>query len=125
MASWLASVQRDDRVVTCSIARGEIVFGLGRLPQGQRRSALEVKAHRVLGALPCEPITLAAGDQYADVKLAQRRMGLSLDENDLWIAASALATGATLVSTDTDFQRVETLPVATPLSDAEKDFSGS
>jgi len=30
------------------------------------------------------------------VKLAQQRRGLSLDENDLWMAATALALGATL-----------------------------
>jgi predicted nucleic acid-binding protein len=33
MAAGISSVQPADRVVTCSIARGEILFGLGRLPQ--------------------------------------------------------------------------------------------
>ena len=114
MASWLSSVQPDDRLVTCGIVRGEILFGLGRLPQGQRRSALEAKARRVLAAMPCEPIPPDAGDCYASVKLAQQRLGLSLDENDLWIAATALAIGATLVTSDRDFQRVDALTVAAP-----------
>ena len=35
--------------------------------------------------------------------------GLSLDENDLWIAATAMSLGATLVSRDTDFHRVDGL----------------
>jgi len=68
----------------------------------------------VFAALPCEPIPPAAGDHYASVKLAQQRLGLPLDENDLWIAATALAIGATLVSNDSDFPRVETLSVTVP-----------
>ena len=114
MASWLSSVQPDDRVVTCSIARGEILFGLGRLPQGEREAALEAKAQTVFAALPGEPVPPAAGDHYASVKLAQQRLGLPLDENDLWIAATTLAIGATLVSNDRDFQRVGTLTVVVP-----------
>ena len=107
-------MQPDDRVVTCSIARGEILFGLGRLAQGQRRAALEAKAQTVLAALPCEPIPPAAGDHYASVKLAQQRLGLPLGENDLWIAATALAIGATLVSSDRGFQRIGMLTVSVP-----------
>jgi predicted nucleic acid-binding protein len=37
------------------------------------------------------------------------RQGLSLDENDLWIAATASAVGATLVTRDRDFGSVEGL----------------
>jgi hypothetical protein len=45
----------------------------------------------------------------ANIKASQRRCGLPLDENDLWIAATALAMNATLVSRDTDFQAIEGL----------------
>jgi predicted nucleic acid-binding protein len=34
---------------------------------------------------------------------------LTLDENDLWIAATARALGAVLVSRDADFARVDGL----------------
>jgi len=114
MASWLTAVPPRHRVVTCSIVRGEILFGLGRLPQGQRRAGLEAKAETVFAAVPCEPVPPAAGDHYARVKLVQQRLGLSLDENDLWIGATALALGATLVSGDTDFQRAGMLTVVVP-----------
>lgn len=114
IASWISGTQPVDRMITCSIVRGEILFGVQRLPEGQRRAALEAKAQKVLAALPCEPIPPAAGDHYATVKVAQQRLGLSLDENDLWIAGTALAMGATLVSSDSDFQRVDTLTVVAP-----------
>jgi predicted nucleic acid-binding protein len=48
------------------------------------------------------------------LKVTQQRLGLSLDENDLWIASTALAIGATLVSSDRDFQSVEALPLLMP-----------
>ena len=41
MASWLSSIGVDDRVSTCTIARGEILFGLERLAPGHRRTELE------------------------------------------------------------------------------------
>ena len=52
-----------------------------------------------------------AGDFYAAVKLARQQRGLSLDENDLWVAATALALGAALVTRDTDFRGIDGLSV--------------
>ena len=63
---------------------------------------------------PCEPIPPAAGDLYASLKVAQQTRGVPLDENDLWIAATALAINATLVSRDSDFQRIEGIAVVVP-----------
>ena len=114
MASWLSSVGPADSVVTCPIARGEILFGLERLAQGRRRAELDVKAQKVLAALTCEPIPPNAADDYVSLKSAQQRRGLSLDENDLWMAATTLALGATLVSCDSDFKRIDILPVFVP-----------
>jgi tRNA(fMet)-specific endonuclease VapC len=45
------------------------------------------------------------------VKVARERGGLVLDENDLWIAATALELGAVLVTRDSDFQRIDGLTV--------------
>jgi predicted nucleic acid-binding protein len=114
MASWLSSVRTDDRVVMCTIARDEILFGLGRLAQGRQRAEFEAKAQKLFAALPCEAIPPSAGDLYASVKLAQQRRELSLDENDLWVAATPLAISATLVSRDGDFQGIEVLAVLAP-----------
>ena len=114
MATWLSSTSPDDRLLICAVVRGEILFGLGKLAPGRRRNDLETKAQSLFVALPCEPIPPAAGDYYASVKLAQQGRGLPLDDNDLWIAATALALGATLVSSDSDFQRLDMLSVVTP-----------
>ena len=113
MASWLSSIGADDHVVICTITRGEILFGLERLAPGRRRTELEGKAGKLFAILPCEPIP-SAGDRYAIVKFSQQRRGLPLDENDLWIAATAVAIDATLVSRDSDFLAIAGLAVVEP-----------
>jgi tRNA(fMet)-specific endonuclease VapC len=72
---------------------------------------LKAKAYKLLSILPCEPITEAASDFYSKIKLTRQQKGLTLDENDLWIAATALAIGAILISRDNDFQYIEGLKV--------------
>ena len=109
--NWMAGLDQRDRVVTCTIVRGEILFGIARLPPGKRRTELEETGRQFLGVVRCESVLERADDFYAAGKLARRQCGLALDENDLWIAATALALGATLVSRDRDFGGIEGLLV--------------
>jgi len=87
----LARVALTDRVVICSVVRGEIRYGIERLSPSQRRQELDVKAAKLFAILPCEAVPAAAGDSYARLKVTRQQKGLTLDENDLWIAATALA----------------------------------
>lgn len=50
-------------------------------------------------------------DQYAILKRAAEMAGTPLDENDLWIAATARSLGAVLVTTDLDYARLSVLPL--------------
>ncbi len=109
--NWLASLDQNDRVVTCVIVRGEILFGIAKVSPGKRREELEETGPRFLAAFHCESIPARAADFYANIKLAPQQRGLTLDENDLWVAATALAIGATLVSRDGDFGRIDGLSV--------------
>jgi tRNA(fMet)-specific endonuclease VapC len=52
-----------------------------------------------------------AADYYATMKVTRQQKGLALDENDLWIAATARALGAVLISRDSDLQQIEGLTV--------------
>jgi tRNA(fMet)-specific endonuclease VapC len=110
--SKLRGIAPTDRVAICSIVRGEVRHGIERLPLGKRREALDAKSRQLFAALPCEPVLPIAGDLYGRIKATVQSKGLLLDENDLWIAATALSLGATLVSRDTDFHRVDGLSVA-------------
>jgi predicted nucleic acid-binding protein len=112
--NWMALLDRGDRIVTCAIVRGELLFGIAKLPEGRRRAELEETGRQFLAAFHCEPVPEGAGDFYASVKLTRQQRGLALDENDLWVAATALALGATLVSRDSDFTGVDGLAVVAP-----------
>ncbi len=99
------------RLITSVVVRGEILYGLERLPPGKRRNDLKTKADLALAALPCEPVSEAAADRYAVIRRAVESIGLALDDNDLWIAATVLLAGAVLVSRDKDFGQVPGLQV--------------
>ena len=101
----MAALSDQDDVIICPVVRGEILYGIARLPLGKRRTDLQSKANTLFASLPCEVIAEAAGDHYANVKIASHSRGLGLDENDLWLAATALATGAVLVTRDNYFQQ--------------------
>jgi predicted nucleic acid-binding protein len=107
----LAALSPTDQVSLCPIVRGEILHGLARLPTGQRRRDLESKAAKLFAVISCELISESVASHYAEVKLARQKKGLALDENDLWIAASARDAGATLVTRDTDFRQIDGLTV--------------
>ncbi|HUT33229.1 MAG TPA: type II toxin-antitoxin system VapC family toxin [Planctomycetota bacterium] len=101
----------DHFVIVCTVVRGEILYALARMAQGRRRRHLEATAQNLFAQFPCEPIREDAADIYARVKTETERQGTPLDDNDLWIAATALAHRAILVSSDTDFRRVDGLEV--------------
>lgn len=107
----VVSLAPEDRLVICTVVRGEVLYGLERMPQGKKRRDLEAKAMSLFAAIPCEAVLEAVGDQYARIKREVERKGTPLDENDLWIAATAASLGAVLVTTDSDFRRVSGLRV--------------
>ena len=107
----LGRVDPEDLVVICTVVRGEILYGLERMPPGRRRRENERAAAELFGALACEELSETVADVYARIKYDAERDGTQLAENDLWIAATALALGATVVTSDTDFRRVHGLRI--------------
>jgi predicted nucleic acid-binding protein len=98
-------------VVTSAIVLGELLFGLQRMPLGKRRDRIEQRASELFARLNCEPVAAAVADCYAAIKVIRERSGKRMEENDLWIAASALSLGATLVSRDMDYHGTSGLVV--------------
>ena len=102
----LDSLTESDYHFTCPIVKGEIFFGIVRLPAGKRRQDLERRANELFATVPCDPIPERAVNVYAQIKIASQEQGTSLGECDLWIAATALALDAILVTSDSDYQRI-------------------
>lgn len=68
---------------------------------GAKRAALEqLVAHLVVVDISREPVLRAYAEFDATLTNAGTRMG---QQNDLWIAATAAATGAVVLTTDRDF----------------------
>lgn len=59
---WMAGLDEADRVFTCTIVRGEILFGIVKLPEGRRRTELKKAGDDVLASLRCLPVPELAGD---------------------------------------------------------------
>jgi predicted nucleic acid-binding protein len=106
------AVAAGDAVITCTTVLGELLFGIERLVPGRRRTDLSQKLQRVLPGIACIPTPTEAAEHYARMKREGQTLGFIVDENDLWIAATSMAIGATLVTRDRDFGRIPGLALA-------------
>jgi tRNA(fMet)-specific endonuclease VapC len=91
----------DPTPIISIVTSGEVrSIGLRRKWGVRRISQLDF----ALGCFPEIPIaTPALVDAYAAMDAYANQRGISLGKNDLWIAATAFVTGATLLTTDRDF----------------------
>jgi predicted nucleic acid-binding protein len=100
-----------DPIGTSVIVVGEIRYGLDRLPHGKKRTDLEARASTILAALPAELITSQVAEAYGHLKASLEAQGLHPEDNDLWIAATALMRVSVLVTRDHIFAHVPGLQV--------------
>lgn len=103
----------DRPVVTSIIVSAELRFGLARRPSARLANQIET----VLGRLTVLSFDGGVDEVYARIRAALERQGTPIGANDLFIAAHAMALGATLVTDDSDFARVEGLAVENWLRD--------
>ncbi|WP_415035890.1 type II toxin-antitoxin system VapC family toxin [Azonexus sp.] len=86
------------------ITYGELCFGAEK--SSQREAALG-KLARLVEWIPVLPLDAAVGEAYGSLRRQLQSAGTLIGNNDLWIAAHALALGMTLVSNNVrEFQRV-------------------
>jgi predicted nucleic acid-binding protein len=111
MLARITNLNPSDSLSICTITKGELPFGIERLPQGKKRESLRQKVDALLASVPCNSIPESAADEYARIKVASAGKGLPLDENDLWIAATAITLAATVVTRDGDFAQVDGLGI--------------
>ena len=91
------------------ITVGELRFGAEK-SQARARS-LETIDQLVAMIRPCA-LPMQAADHYGSVRATLQKSGNMIGNNDLWLAAHALAEGWTLVTNNTrEFERVPGLRV--------------
>jgi tRNA(fMet)-specific endonuclease VapC len=91
------------------IAYGELLYGA--MKSAQRELALE-RLRELSSVLPALALPENAAETYGFIRADLESKGEMIDNNDLWIAAHALASGLTLVTNnEKEFRRVRGLKV--------------
>src|SRR5580692_1572855 len=91
------------------IAYGELIYGA--MKSSQRKTALD-RLRELSHALPALPMPEKAAETYGFIRADLERRGEMIGNNDLWIAAHALALGLTLITNnERGFRRVRGLKV--------------
>jgi tRNA(fMet)-specific endonuclease VapC len=80
----------------------EIAYGIERLSRSRRRTALQARFDLICSEIPRLEWTDAISHAYGRIKSILERRGTRIEDFDAAIAAHALATAATLVTTDRD-----------------------
>lgn len=101
-------------VVLSPIVLGELQFGAekSRFPERNR-----AKLEKVIEGFPVVALDFTSSRIYGRIRNELERVGQPIGANDLWIAAQAMALGATVVTDNTrEFERVAGLRVENWLS---------
>lgn len=100
---------RPGEAVLSVITYGELLYGAEK--SQQRLAALE-RLRELIHLLPALPLPEAAADAYGKIRADLESKGQMIGNNDLWIAAHAVAAGLTLVTNnEREFRRVRGLKV--------------
>jgi tRNA(fMet)-specific endonuclease VapC len=112
----IAILNNEDRVIERLQGQGTFIslVVLGELYFGAMKSShAEENIKRIDELLKRHP--LLSSDQqtaqnYSAIKLALRRKGRPIPENDIWIAALAMQHRLTLITRDAHFEHIDGLP---------------
>jgi tRNA(fMet)-specific endonuclease VapC len=91
------------------ITYGELLYGAAK--SQQRSTALE-RLQELVRWLPALPLPETAAEAYGMIRAELESKGQMIGNNDLWIAAHAVAAGLTLVTNnEREFKRVSGLTI--------------
>ena len=97
---------RGDDIYLPSIVMGELTYGFMK---GSRQQLNERKLQEIIKKLKIEIINVNrnVSRKYAIIYLSLVKKGAKIPINDVWIAASCMEVGGTLLTRDHHFQHVE------------------
>jgi predicted nucleic acid-binding protein len=88
------------------IVLGELWMGFG-LGDRAKRNEGELRAFLAHPVVEVLPIEAEIARRFGEIASGLRRRGTPLPTNDVWIAATSAAAGATLLTYDEHFRRIE------------------
>lgn len=92
-----------------TITYGELLYGAEK--SQHRKKTLDI-LHQIASLIPPFPIPTEAVQHYGEIRGKLEKQGKLIGNNDLWIAAHALALRITLVTNnETEFRRIPRLKV--------------
>lgn len=91
------------------ITYGELYYGVEKSQQAKKSKLL---LDELLHLIPPLPLPLEAGKHYGEVRYQLEKQGKPIGNNDLWIAAHALAIDVILVTNNKkEFSRIRSLKI--------------
>ncbi|KAF0135076.1 MAG: PilT protein domain-containing protein [Candidatus Saganbacteria bacterium] len=113
------NVPKDSYVATSVVSKGELVY---MVEKSERKEDNKRVVRNFLENIDIQPVTSKVADVYGELKYnifskyapkektkrnkyTLARLGIT--ENDAWIAALAISMGLTVITKDSDFQRIK------------------
>lgn len=93
----------EDEVLLPAPVLGELLYGARRSSHPRRNQRRVLEFAQSMRFVPCDE---AVCHRYAEIKRRLLASGRPIPDNDIWIAACCLATGAALASRDSHFDAV-------------------
>lgn len=103
-----AVIQPLDLYVLPATALGELLLGVAKSTKPSESLQL---LSSLTAPFPIAIVDAKVAQCYAHIRSDLEKSGSPIPENDMWIAATAMANGATLLTCDAHFNRIPTLSV--------------
>lgn len=112
---WLDE-QSAETLYISSVTVAELLFGVGALPDGQRKQKLAAALDGLLDLFEGRilPFDTNAARRYADLAVAARRAGQGFPTPDGYIAAIAVAHGFAVATRDHSAFKAAGVPIIEP-----------
>jgi tRNA(fMet)-specific endonuclease VapC len=102
------ALEEADEIILAAAVLGELRYGALNSGAPERNLA-RVDEIAVLCAFA--PVDVTVVQRYAEIRAALKRSGRPIPENDIWIAATAQAHGAVVLTDDAHFEQIADLRV--------------
>jgi tRNA(fMet)-specific endonuclease VapC len=107
-ASIRAALDDADEIILAAAVLGELRYGA--LNSGSPERNLD-RVNQIAALCTFAPVDVGVVQRYAEIRAALKRRGRPIPENDIWIAATAQAHGAVVMTDDAHFEQIADLLV--------------